>query len=222
MVPMAMATVVTSTTAPGAELDGLPVSATAVLTTAADELTIEISGLVANPTSIIQALSDFAFFISGGLIATGIASSNAMFVDIAGDGTYTSLGFDSTGWLLDGTGLRLCVLCPGAAGPSQLIIGAPDGGGVYSNANGSITGKDGKEDPHNPFLQAVTGQPVIFVLNVPGLTPEHIAQGKYFSFGTTEGKNVPATEPIPESLPLWYTVIGLGFCGLARIRLRVI
>ncbi len=204
----ATGTTITFSTPVGSSLDGQPVSASATLTTAEDLLTLQIFGLWANPTSIIQALSDVAFSIDRGLVATGIVSSSGEFVDIASGGSFTSLGTGSTGWLLDSTGLRLCVLCAGAAGPSQLIIGQPDQYGVYSNANGSIAANQ----PHNPFLQA-DANVVTFALSVPGLTEGDSATVEYFSFGTQEGKNVPTGE-VPEGATLYF--VGGGLLALAR------
>ncbi len=81
------------------------------------------------------------------------------------------------------TGLRLCDLCAGAAGPEKTIVGAPNGSNLYASANSSIAGND----PHNPFI----GQSATFTLAIPGVTSATTVTNAIFSFGTTEGTNVP-------------------------------
>jgi hypothetical protein len=97
-------------------------------------------------------------------------------------------------------GLRIHVLGT-PIGPAHLLLGPPDGSGVYSNANASIA----NNGPHNPFLDGVAS----FTLNVPGLTADSIVTSATFSFGTTEGDYVPGVPgnnvPEPVTLSLWMT-----------------
>jgi PEP-CTERM motif len=81
----------------------------------------------------------------------------------------------------------------GANTPSDLIIGAPGPGGVYTNANASLAGNH----PHNPFAN----QTATFTLAIAGVLASSTISNVVFSFGTTECVNVPgvpSTSPVPE------------------------
>ncbi len=181
---VAGATTITYSTPTGSTLGGLPVSATATFTTGTDSLEITLTNLQTNPTSVIQNLSDLAFILSSGQTSGTLTSSSGLERDVAANGTFTDGSVVSTGWELEtsGSGLRLHVLGT-AIGPAHTIIGGPDGSNVYSNGNGSITGNG----PHNPFLAGT----VTFDLTILGLTADSTVTGVTFSFGTTEGNNVP-------------------------------
>jgi len=53
----------------------------------------------------------------------------------------------------------------GGGQPKYGIIGPPNGSGNYSNANGSIKGAT-----HNPYYFGTETIPVVFSLEVPGVT----------------------------------------------------
>jgi VPDSG-CTERM motif len=103
------------------------------------------------------------------------------------------------------------------SGPSGLIIGPPNGSGVYATANSSIAGNG----PHNPFLNQVA----TFTLNVPGVNVDSSVNGATFSFGTTAGDNVPGIvgRP-PQSIPDGGTtalLLGAALSGLGLIRRKL-
>jgi hypothetical protein len=106
----------------------------------------------------------------------------------------------------------LCDLCAGAAGPEKTIVGPPNGSNLYASANGSIAGND----PHNPFI----GQSATFTLAIPGITSTTTVTNAIFSFGTTEGSNVPGRPPqvVPE--PATAALLGGGLIALAWILRR--
>jgi hypothetical protein len=69
-----------------------------------------------------------------------------------------------------------------------LIIGPANGSSGYSDANGSITGGNGQgNNPHNPFLFGTAS----FTITAPGVTADSVINNVVFSFGTSEGNNVP-------------------------------
>lgn len=203
---VASATTITFNTPAGSTAGGLPVDAQATFVTSTDTLTITLTNLLANPTSVVQAISDLSFVLSNGLTSGTLSSSSGEEITIAGDGTFTTGSVVSTGWALLSTasGFQLTVLGTATA-PTHTIIGPPDGSNLYSAANASIAGNIA----HNPFLN----QTATFTLDIPGVTADTTITSVVFSFGTTEGNDVPGTVPEPSSLFL----LGSGLIGLAGV-----
>jgi len=199
------AAVLTVTTPVGATAGGLPVSATATLTTLADTVQISLTNTLVNPTSVVQNLSDLGFTLSTGQTAANVTLLAGLGLErtVAANGSFVDGNGVFPGWAVDSTGspIRLHLLGTATA-PAHTIIGPPDGGGTYSNANNSIAGNG----PHNPFLAGT----VTFALIIPGVTDASAISDVVFSFGTTEGNNVPGV-PEPASL----TLLGLGMAGMA-------
>jgi len=209
----AQAGMITFTIPSGTTVGGQPVSASATITTSNDTISVTLNNTQANPTSVIQALSDLFIKFDNSQVAGSLTSSSAMERTIADNGSFTNGSTVSTGWEVDNItsgGLRLHVLGTPPA-PSHLIIGPPNGSNVYSNANGSIAGNK----PHNPFL----AESATFELNVPGVSADTTITGVTFSFGTTEGNNVPVgggPPAVPE--PASVVLAGLGVMGFAAYR----
>ncbi len=197
---------------------GLPVAAEADFTTGNGTVTVTLQNFEVNPTSAVQAISGLTFSIDGNQTTATLASSSGVERLIAGDGSYTDASSpSSTGWGLatSGSALNLDVLLPGAAGPSNLIIGAPASDGLYDAANGSIAGNG----PHNPFLALLA----TFTLNVQGVTAQDTITSASFQFGTTDGSNIVNGVPItatPEPATALLAGFGaLGF-GIRRVFTR--
>jgi hypothetical protein len=213
---VASATSITFDTPSGSTAGGLPVSATATFVTGTDSLTISLTNLQDNPTSVVQNLSDLIFVLSSGQTTGSLTSSSGLDRTIAANGTFTDGATVSTGWELEtfGSGLRLHVLGTGT-GPAHTIIGGPDGSNVYSNANGSITGNG----PHNPFI----AETATFQLTILGLTADSTVTSASFSFGTTEGTEVPGCVDcggrVPEpSAGALFVISGALFAIVATVR----
>jgi hypothetical protein len=99
----------------------------------------------------------------------------------------------------------LDVLGAGGAGPTHLIIGPPDGGNLYSAANGSIAGNG----PHNPFLN----QSASFTITGSGFTAATTIASVTFSFGTTDLVNTAPGVFVPEPSSLVLSMFGVGLIG---------
>ena len=214
---VASASSITLNTAPGATAGGQAISASATVNITGGTVSITLSDTLANPTDAGQLLSDFDFVLSSGQTVATLSSSSGLERMVAGNGTYTDGSTVATGWGIDnlGGGIRLHVLGT-PIGPAHTVIGGPDGSNVYSNANGSIAGNGA----HNPFLVG----PVTFTLAVAGVTADTTVTGGYFSFGTTEGNNVPFTprtseSPTPE--PLSSALVGTGLISVFFLRRKV-
>jgi len=214
--PTARAAPQTFSTAAGAkESGGLAVSATATFTESANTLTVTLTNLLANPKSVAQAISDLIFTVANGTLSGAtLKSSSANFIKIASNGTFSSAGSGSTGFVFtptSTTGLLDVLAGPGHAGPAHLIIGPPGGGGKYGNANSSIAGNG----PHNPFIN----QTATFTISGSGITANTIVTAATFSFGTTAGNNVPGKpNVVPE--PSTMAIPGLGALGFMGYGLR--
>jgi hypothetical protein len=225
-VSMASANSYTFATASGAtESGGNAVDASATFTTSADTITISLANLIVNPTTAAQNVSDVYFTLGGtGSSATSgtLSSSGGNLVNVAADGTTSSGGVaSSTGWVLSyssSTGFHLDGLNGAANTPAYTIIGAPNGSGVYSAANGSIAGNG----PHNPFLN----QLATFSLSIAGLTADSTVTSATFSFGTTSGDNVGTTTnktSVPDNgatiVLLGASLVGIGLFRRAQLKL---
>jgi hypothetical protein len=192
---------------------GEPVSATAVVQTAADSVTVTLENLIVNQRSIGQNLSDFGFQLSGGTTAT-LTGSSGTERTVGKHGSFTTGGTVATGWELDPTTTGFIHLDVGGPqeAPQHSILGQPGAGGTYANANASIAGNK----PHNPYLAG----PVTFSLSVSGVTADTTVSGAFFSFGTEPGDNVfvnqPAAVPLPSSALGSAVLAGLVAVGAAR------
>ena len=224
-VSVASANSYTFATASGAtESGGNAVDASATFTTSANTVTISVDNLIVNQTTVAQNISDLFFTLGGtGSSANSgtIGSSGGNLVNIDGSGTPTSGGVaSSTGWVFSfsaGTGFHLNGL--GAANtPAYTILGAPNGSGIYSAANGSIAGNG----PHNPFLDQIA----TFTLSIAGLTADTTITSATLSFGTTSGDNVTTTTTTNKtSVPdngVTLVMLGAALVGLGLFRRTVL
>jgi hypothetical protein len=196
---------------------GDAVSAEAIFTTSQNTLTITLVNLLVDQKDVGQNISDLYFTLGSSATSASSWTSSGNLINVAGDGTTTSVGTDSTGWLLSyssSAGFHLDGLNGAANTPSYTILGAPGAGGVYDNANNSITGNG----PHNPFLY----ESATFTLTIAGITADTTITGATFSFGTTSGDDVPG---IPHtSVPdggATALLLGAALTGLSIIKRRI-
>ena len=216
LAPSAEASTSTYVIPTGTTVGGQPVSATATFVTSTNDLQITLTNLQNNPTSVIQNLSDLAFTLSTGQTVGSLLSSSALERTVNGDGIFTNGSTVSTGWQLEtsGSGLRLHILGT-PIGPAHTLIGDSGAGNLYSNADGSIAGSG----PHNPFITGTA----TFDIQIIGLITSSLVNSATFSFGPTEGANVPGVPGVPR-VPGPATLLllgsGLGIIGLRGWRRR--
>src|SRR5260370_33216164 len=158
----------------GSTLGGSPVNASVTFNQSGNILTITLQDLQANPTSVIQAISGLRFTIATG--AGTLTSSSGDHISIAGNGTFSDLGVSTTDWILSSSGGDYFLNGLGPSGPDQTIIGAPNGGGVYSNANRSSCG--------NVRHHQILHQKPMFSITSPGLPPDAQLRHVMFLFST--------------------------------------
>jgi PEP-CTERM motif len=211
---IASASVITIATPGGStESGGNPVSASAMFTTSAGQVTIDLSNLLAIDqfSTVAQALSDLSFTLSG-TFATGLVDDTnrtytAQLINVGTGGAVTLTSGTFNGWDFSNIGSTFLLEDLGSiAGPAQTMLGGTPGSlSPYCGANtcGSII----NNGPHNPFIQGTAH----FVLNVAGVTSATTVTGATFSFGTALGNNVPGGN-VPE--PISSALVGSGLVGL--------
>ena len=211
----AYANIYSFTTPGGAAVDDGSISASATFVTGTNSIQITLSDLLANPRSVGQLVSDISFRADGLTSGTGGANVPSATYVAVGSGGATSAGACCANWeLTNANGIyHLTALAGGShTGPAYLIIGPPDGNGLYGDANGSIA----RNRPHNPFIQ----QSALFTLGITGATASTVISDVVFSFGTQPGENVAAVTAVPIPAAIWLFASGLLGLGTLAKRAR--
>jgi hypothetical protein len=175
-VPMAYADIFSFAMPAGSTIGGRPVSASALIVTEPGFISITLTDLQANPTNVAQLISDFDFTLSDGATTGTLVSQAGTLVSIDKGGTSNPVSGIATGWQSNSDvsgGIQISAI--GGGQPKNLIIGPGGAGGIYTNANGSISGNPA----HNPFIDG-TG---LFTVIIPSVTADTQVLSAAFSFG---------------------------------------
>lgn len=223
--PFARAGVFTLSTDAGANNNGLPVSAEAIVTTSNGTVQVQLTNME-DPTSAMgQVLTGFTFKLSNGATTGNVTSGSADVVVVHGDGTIQDLGTNPIfgNVVIGGTSYQGWTL---GNGPYLSVFGSgtPNFGDLdyqtHYNANGSIAGNS----PHNPFSRGTMD----FVMNVSGVTANTSITNGTFQFGTNQSGGYivtvpdnlsPSPTPEPASLACW-CLLGISAIGLHKFRTR--
>jgi hypothetical protein len=181
-----------------------------------NSLTLVINGVVNNINDVGQAVSGVDFSIVGGLTGT-LASTSGQLINVANDGTFSNASGNPDWFQAAANDFETTAL--GSSNPDNVLIGAPNGSNVYSNANGSI--KSNKA--HNPF----TKEQITLVYSIAGLTSTSNFSSFRIAFGTgptwfdIPSDRIPPNEVpnVPE--PATYAMMGGALIGLAFLRKKM-
>jgi hypothetical protein len=210
--------------ATGTSSDG-NLDAQAVITTGAGSLTVVLSDLLANPTSAGQEVSGIEIFLANSPTSVTLNSASGDLIDInavkKSANTVTDLGVGAPshwGATVSGGAIFLATAGTGSkmGKPTDLII---DGGGDYSNANPSITGRDPQIKGAGAFVLDLVGDadPVISsVVFEFGTSPDHSLDG---TCSLNCGGPSPPGVPEPASWALM--ILGFGGAGAMLRRRRM-
>jgi hypothetical protein len=200
---------ITFTTAAGAKVQGNPVSAKAVITTANDgTVTIDVFNLQTNPDAVNQAISGITFTTNNPakIDPTSLAEATGPLFSISDNGSFSApvtTVNNLTRWHLTTPATTLIAI--GGEQPDELIIGGPDKNDVYSAWNG--------QDQFNPYVK----ENAHFVIKGTNVTANTTISAFSFAFGTgPDAFIVSAHAPEPGSAAL--AIMGLAGLGLARWR----
>lgn len=189
-----------------------PVSADVDFVIESGKITVTLTNTTASTYAADQLLTGLDFKLSNVNTAT-MTTATGTPRSVASDGSVTdsaAASLLSTWSLLDtGTNTFSWSFNPNA---EYSIIGAPEGDGKYSLANGSIKNNNG----HNPF-SAISGT---FVITSNAITEDTVVSDVLFRFNTNRSVTVPGEEDgggnIPE--PASLGVLGLGAMALMARR----
>jgi hypothetical protein len=134
--------------ASGSSIDG-NLDAEATITISANNLAIDLSNLEGNPKDPGQEISGIQInFVSAVSGPTNPPTQTGSLIDIGQNGTVTPQPGSPTHWQDSESGDTFTLTTIGNGTPIDMIIGPPDGSGVYSNANGGLTSGN-----FDPFIQ---------------------------------------------------------------------
>ena len=198
-------------TAAGTDTDG-HVSASAIITTGSNSLTVILSSLQVNPTADGQELSGILITLGSAPTSNGgFTSETGNLINISGSGVATADTIDTiTHW---GTGLSGSTVCletvssPGGCAPGGKPIDLIIGSGSFTNANPSITKRNPQIDGTGTF--AITLNGVTSLTTVTGVQFEFGTSGNTFFDGTV------STSPVPE--PSSLLLLGSGIISAAGL-----
>jgi hypothetical protein len=211
----------------GATEGGLPVDAVATFDIGPSSMIVTVQNLETNPTSVDQGLAFITFDIAARLSNVSFTSSASQ-LTVGGNspGDYSVTAPATISWAQSATGASptQIALCDNKVGacqgkgpewPAMLLLGGPDAGNAYSNANGSIT----TSSAHTPFLSQVA----TFTVTASGLpgtaTSSSTISSVVFGFGTGGKENLTTSlvsSPVPEPGPAILLIGGLAFLALKR------
>jgi len=201
-----------STPVNSVESGGLPVSATATVTTDTDSLTITLSNLFSDPRSSAQTVTGFELWLDPIVNNANLTSVTGTMINIdpvtqnpiqtAGSITHWTL----TPTLSDLNSI-LSLTSLGGSHPANSIIGPPGSNGAYNNANASIMGDQ-------PLIYATA----VFHLDAPGVTASTPVTSATFFFSSTPGNGVVGSPSVPEPGSLSLLITGVLSLAAANLK----
>jgi hypothetical protein len=216
----------TSYSLPGGQQDSgnNPVSASAILSLSlvgsTEVLTVTVENNTVNQSSDGENITGIELNINSHITGGSLVSSYAPIdlIDITSKTAVGTLGPGAmSNWNSSTSLSELTLTTIGSGPPSYGIIGFPGSGGVYSNANGSLTNNASKQ----PYAQ----EEAVFTVDLTGsnITLSSIS-GVEIGFGT-QGNNyinasVVTNIATPEPGTAWFVVTGISMICLDTWRKR--
>jgi hypothetical protein len=200
------------TASPPLDLNGNPVSASVILSLsqvgATEVLTVVIDDNTVNQKSDGENVTGVELNINSSQI-TGdtLVSSSGAAIDVPSQSSVTHLGVESlTHWTATTSLSQLTLTTIGGGTPIDGIIGIPNGSGVYSNADGSLTGSN-----KWPFAQ----ETATFTIDLTGTNISMSSiTGAEIGFGTLGTNYINATVITNIATPEPGTFWLLGISGV--------
>ncbi len=185
-------------------------------------LTVILENDTANQTSDGENITGLKLNLDSSVTGASYASGTGTLIQIGSGGTVTSSAAGSalSHWTAATSLSQLTLTTIGGGAPVDAVIGTPNGSGIYTNANGSLTG--GTKQPYSQKTATFTINLTGTNITLSSFTGASIGFGTAGTNYITTGPPTTSTSATPEPGSFWLLGTGAAMISLASQRKRFI